>query len=419
MTTKYSSHKLALSLTATILAASGHAQAFELNALGTNLPPVDFHGFVSQGYIWNSGHNDYLGGDSHEGTYDFREYGFNGSMAYKQWRVGAQFFGQKLGPYGDDKMTLDWGDVDYQAAQWFGLRGGRVKMPRGLYNESLDLDSTRVFVFLPQSVYDARLRDFQASFDGGMVYGNIDLKKAGSFDYKIFGGTKSMSTDSGASDYFNIDAPFPNLAIGMDDLWGGSIFWNTPIQGLRIGYSFSRYDNFKTLRYVPSRATDTWNNCPTYDRHLASIEYTVSDWVFAAEGGLDDTYHVLYFPPGYNGNPNSQTYGHLYPEEFYFYTSATWRANRWLEFGTYYSYWHWSQVGKPEPGYTLPSFANLNQSDIAFSTRFDLTDNLIFKIEAHYMGGAGLVLNVPSHPQPPAATDKSWVMLDAKMTFSF
>lgn len=411
--------KIALSITASVLAVCGQSQAFELSALGTNLPPVDFHGFISQGYIWNSGHNDYLGGDSHNGTPDFREYGFNGSMAYGKWRVGGQFFGEKLGPYGDDKMRLDWADVDYQATQWFGVRAGRVKMPRGLYNETLDLDSTRAFVLLPQSVYDARLRDFQASFDGGMIYGNVDLKKAGSLDYKVFGGNIPMSTQSGASDYFNIDAPFPNLKIGMDDAFGANLFWNTPVQGFRVGYTFSRYQNLNTLRFVPPRNTDTDKNAANYDRHLASAEYTVGNFVFAAEGGFDDTQYELRFPPGYKGDPRSKIYGRLFPDNYYYYVSASWRANHWLELGAYYSYWHWDQTGKPQPGITLPSFANLNQGDYALAARFDVTDNIIFKIEAHYMDGAGLVLNVPSHPQPPSTTDKSWVMLTAKVTFSF
>ena len=46
------------------------------------------------------------------------------------------------------------------------MRAGRVKMPRGLYNEALDVDAVRPFVLLPQSVYDNRLRDFNASFEG-------------------------------------------------------------------------------------------------------------------------------------------------------------------------------------------------------------------------------------------------------------
>jgi len=82
------------------VATAWQASAYEvpLTSVHTNMPPIDFHGFASQGFIDNSGHNDYLGGKSSQGTFDFREYGANASMAYGKWRVGAQFFGQKLGP---------------------------------------------------------------------------------------------------------------------------------------------------------------------------------------------------------------------------------------------------------------------------------------------------------------------------------
>lgn len=396
-------------LAAAMLLAACSMQAIELPVLGSKLPPLDFHGFASQGFIWNSGNNDYLGGDSSEGSIDFREYGLNASMATGKWRVGAQVFGQKLGTYGEDKVKLDWGLVDYQAAQWFGLRAGRVKMPRGLYNEALDLDSTRPFVLLPQSVYDARLRDFQASVDGGMAYGNISLKKAGSLDYKVFYGVKDMSTGSGASDYFNTDAPFPNLEIGMDSAFGGNLFWNTPLQGLRVGYSFSRFENFRTLRYVTPRAMNGSNVKPTYDRHLASIEYTKGNWVFAAEGGLDDA-------DAYVEYPNIPVSIHLYPSTYYYYVSATWRPKRWLELGAYYSCYHFDQ--DKTSGTTL-KFDKSDQGDFALAARFDLNDYLLFKIEAHYMDGSGAIFNTPSRPQPLAQRDNSWVMLTTKVTLSF
>jgi len=403
---KPSSHKLALAITAVIMAA-GSASAIEvpLSFFGTNAPPIDFHGFAGQGFIVNSGNNDYLGGKSSQGTFDFREYGVNASMAYDKWRVGAQVYGQKLGEYGDDQIKLDWGTVDYQATQWFGLRAGRVKMPRGLYNETLDLDSTRAFVLLPQSVYDARLRDFQASFDGGMAYGNIEMGKVGSLDYKIFGGNIPMSKDSGASDYFNVDAPFPNLAIHMDDAFGGSLFWNTPVQGLRIGYSASDYQNLYTLRYITPLATDLYKNAPDYIRQLLSVEYTRGDWVFAAEGGFDDTKYNV-------GAPGGAPTVFLYQNNFYYYVSATWQANHWLQLGSYFSYTHWQQRGVNS---IVPGFPNLNQADTAISARFNLTDYLIFKMEAHYMQGAGEVF---TQTPVPSRTD-SWMMFDAKLTFTF
>jgi hypothetical protein len=86
---------------------------------------IQFGGFASQGFLVNTGHNDYLGKTS-DGTADFREYAVNASYAIGQFRFGMQVFGQKLGEYGDDKLEIDWATADYQPAQWFGLRAGRV-----------------------------------------------------------------------------------------------------------------------------------------------------------------------------------------------------------------------------------------------------------------------------------------------------
>ncbi|MGH8020003.1 MAG: hypothetical protein ACREIA_17335 [Opitutaceae bacterium] len=134
---------------------------------------IQLSGFLSQGFI-HSSDNDYLGTESSDGDFDMREYAISGTRRFgSKWRVGAQVFGQRLGRFGHDTPTLDWAIVGYNMRQEFGVRVGRVKMPRGLYNEALDLDIARVQTILPQSVYDARLRDFNASVDGGMFYGNL------------------------------------------------------------------------------------------------------------------------------------------------------------------------------------------------------------------------------------------------------
>ncbi|MDR3457679.1 MAG: hypothetical protein P4N60_09550 [Verrucomicrobiae bacterium] len=395
-----------MSITASILAV-GSAQAFEFQPFGTNLPPVDLHGFASQGYIYNSGHNNYLGGYSSDGSPDFREYGINASVAYNKWRVGAQFFGQKLGPYGDDQIKLDWGNVDYQATQWFGVRAGRVKTPRGLYNETLDLDSTRTFALLPQSVYDARLRDFNSSFDGGMIYGNIEMKKLGSLDYRAYVGSISLSPLSGASDYFNNDIPYPNTKIGMDATYGGSLFWNTPVQGLKVGYSVQMFNNFNALRTV-SPTSSLWRGTSLYLRQTISAEYTRDKWVFAAEAGRDS---ANYWVQGF-GN-DFQNY-----DSYYGYVSATRQITDKFSLGTYFSY---SDQMEKCPPYA-PFNTDDRQGDLALAGCYNFTSYLLAKLEIHYMNGSGMLFNTPTGAtanQPRNTRDNSWAMIVAKVTLSF
>jgi len=382
---------------------------------------VQFGGFVSQGFLANTGHNDYLG-ETSQGTADFREYGINASYAKGKWRLGAQVFGQKLGEYGDDELGIDWATVDYQPAQWFGLRVGRVKTPRGLYNEALDLDSVRPFVLLPQSVYDARLRDFNAAFNGGMVFGNIGLKQLGSLDYRIFYGDIPIATDSGASDYFNNDYRSTGLEIEMDSVRGGSLFWNAPLAGLRLGYSYSSFQDLCSLRtgtfpVAPPPAPEVtifgtkWTD--SYQRHLLSIEYTKGDWVFAAEAGREQAIYNVFI--------NGINFVNLDFESTSFYVSAARRINRWLELGAYYSYSRdtepvISSIRPLSPGEELP---DLEQGDFALSARFDINERLLFKVEGHYLKGAGKIFDTIGHPQPVSGRDESWFLFGAKVTYSF
>jgi len=375
---------------------------------------VQFGGFISQGFLASSA-NDYLGNTSN-GTFDFREYALNASYAKGAWRIGAQAFGQKLGDYGNDKIKLDWAMVDYQPWQWLGFRAGRVKLPRGLYNEALDLDSVRPFILLPQSIYDNRLRDFNASFDGAMAYGNISLQRFGSLDYRIYYGDTPMSVKSGASDFFNTDSSFPNLTIGINSLIGGTLFWNTPVNGLRAGYSETTFKNLDALRrvVVPSAQINKpyFKNAEEYHHHQFSIEYTRGDWVFAAEAAREYTRYKIGVPG--ESTTQSATLYVDYKSDL-FYISVARRINTWLELGSYCSvsreyFRHNTSVSIPPA---------LKQKDYALSARFDLNEHVIFKLEGHYMDGAGKVFNTPAHPIALSSLDTSWTMLAAKITLSF
>jgi hypothetical protein len=375
---------------------------------------VQFGGFISQGYLKSSA-NDYLGNTS-DGTFDFREYALNASYAKGVWRIGAQVFGQKLGEYGDDKIKLDWAMIDYHPYQWLGFRAGRVKLPRGLYNEALDLDSVRPFILLPQSIYDNRLRDFIASFDGAMAYGNVDLKRFGSLDYTLYYGDTPMSAKSGASDFFNTDSPFPNITIGINSLTGGTLFWNTPVTGLRAGYSETTFKNLDVLRQVvvPAAHLDKpyFKNAETYYHHQLSVEYTRGEWVFAAEAAREYTRYKIGVP-GVSTTQSATL--HVDYDSDLFYVSAARRITPWLELGSYCSVSR--EHFRHNTNVSIPPL--LKQTDYALSARFDLNDHVVFKLEGHYLDGAGKVFNTPAHPADLSSLDTSWTMLAAKVTFSF
>ena len=62
----------------------------------------------------------------------------------------------------------------------------------------------------------------------------------------------------------------------------------------------------------------------------------------------------------------------------------------------------------------LPDFRAW-QEDWALSTRFDITDNWLVKLEVHFMDGAARC----SPADNPDGYDKNWTLYAVKTTFSF
>ena len=241
-----------LTLTAASLMGLSAAEAYELK-FGTNLPPVDIHGFASQGFLYSSDYN-YLG-DSTRGSFRFSEAGLNMSInPLPRTRIAAQAFLFDVGGIGDYEPFLDYASIEYTFNDHFGLRGGRVRRPGGIYNHIQDVDLARTWILLPQGIYDARWRDFNTSIDGGMIFGNVPMGKAGAVSYEAFGGLANVSKTGGignllnnefwqrgqspGSPTFSLDSIDPALSAGVQ-LW-----WNTPISGLRVGSLFQYVVDF-------------------------------------------------------------------------------------------------------------------------------------------------------------------------------
>ena len=194
MTTRKSTHKLALSITASILAACG-AQGYEVT-LGTNLPPIDFHGFLSQGFLASDKY-DYLG-ETKNGSFNFTEAAVNFSVnPFPRTHVTAQGFLFDVGKVGEYYPALDYASVDYTFSDAFGVRAGQIVRPEGIYNSIQSVDLARVSILLPQGMYDARQRDFSGSIQGGSLFGSFDLHKVGSLSYETYGGWVNLAKNGG------------------------------------------------------------------------------------------------------------------------------------------------------------------------------------------------------------------------------
>ncbi len=376
------------------LLSVGPLEAYELN-LGTNLPPVDLHGFVSQGFLYSSRYN-YLGNSS-QGSFKFTEAALNASFnPFPRTRISAQAFTYDVGDAGNYDVVLDYAQAEYTFNDYVGIRAGRIRRPQGIYNDIQDVDVARTFVLLPQGIYDARWRDFYASLDGGEFFGTLPLRRAGSLSYEVYGGMVNPSLDGGAALQIRDSLPASGHLDSIDPAmeFGGQLWWNTPVDGLRFVAAGGVVPvfNFNTTIQIPG-GTIRPNNRTEALFQQYSAEYLWESWTFQTE---------LYFRDYYPKSAAPDT--HLLT----WYGSAAYRFNKWFEAGGYYTEYY---------GDTHQSDNSLfYQKDAALALRFDATEWWTFKIEGHYIRGTGLLQDTADNP---VQNGDGWWMLDLKTTFSF
>jgi hypothetical protein len=393
--------------------AVGSAAAYEvpLTFLNTNMPPLDFHGFVSQGFLY-SGDYDYLADDTKNGSFQFTEAGLNVAMnPFPRTRIAVQGFDFDVGNVGQYDPFLDYALIEYTFNDDLGVRAGRIRRPGGIYNSIQDIDLARTSVLLPQGIYDSRWRDFSCSIDGGELFGDISLRKAGSLSYELYAGLINMSDNGGVARSIQNGLGPGTSFVGIDQcpIFGSQLWWNTPVNGLRVGVSGGFIPNFgytvnQLLPFAPYSAPIHFVGNIPFGQF--SLEYLYKSWTFQAEyytynvSGHNYSIPAL-FPPGGSGvGTTTQTEA--------WYAGAAYRFNKWVEVGAYYTedYQDTDQMSN-----------SLDfQKDAALSLRFDLKDWWIFKVEGHYIHGTGLLAD---NKDNPVQNDNGWFMLAIKTTLSF
>ena len=403
-------------MTAALGAVTCGASAYEvpLSFFGSNTPPIDVHGFLSQGYLLSSDYN-YLANDTKNGSFQFTEMGLNASMnPFPRTRIAIQGFDFDVGNVGQYDPILDYALAEYTFSDEVGVRGGRIRRPSGIYNSIQDIDLARTFVLLPQGMYDARWRDWSAGLDGVDAFGNLSLHKAGSVSYEAYAGYVEMADNGGVSRYAeNGYRPYFKTT-GMDSTktFGGQLWYNTPLDGLRVGASLTYMSDFGLNGNTLSPISPDLPLAPTTIHAVGnvlfqqySLEYVWKDWTFQAEYytyTLSGWSHAVINEPPF---ANNQQVLQSFPDSNdTWYIAASHRFNHLLEVGTYYTQYKDSSNG-------------LWQNDAALSFRFDLKDWWIFKIEGHYIEGTGLLRDNTDNPN--INPNSGWFMLAVKTTVSF
>lgn len=388
------------------------AMAWDLN-LGKD-KKIEFHGFASQGFLASTDYN-YLGDNTTDGSFQFNEVGLNASFSpLNRTRITAQGFMFDLGDVNNNRPFLDYASIEYTFSDAVGVRAGRIRRPGGIYNHIQDVDLARTSVLLPQGVYDPRWRDFSTSIDGAVVFGSVPIGKAGDLAYEAYAGYMTLNDKGGVARSIQNSLPaVVGSYEGIDNslITGAQLWWNTPVDGLRAGLSHAYVLDFTYKIGVnsPSPVTGVQTTTANIPAFQASLEYLWKSWTFQAE-------YYTYTLDGDSSwsNPLLGGPSHDRSTTDSWYVGASYRVNKLLELGTYYSE-AYANVND-RSGENLANPSDAYQKDVALSARFDIKDWWIFKLEGHYYRGTSLLFDNKNNPN---RDEDGWFMFAAKTTFSF
>ncbi|MGE3455314.1 MAG: hypothetical protein AB7O24_09415 [Kofleriaceae bacterium] len=373
---------------------------------------IQIHGFVSQGGFVSTA-NDYIGKSS-RGTLELFEAGLNVSASpIDRLRVGVQLFAHDEGAIGNYTPRIDWAFIDYRLRPWLGIRAGHTKIPFGLYNEYLDIDSGRLQILPPQSVYPLTNRDVLVAQTGFLVYGTLPLAAAGELEYSAYGGTLAL----GVPDHQPPGGP-QVYAVDSKYVLGGQALWRPPVEGLRVGASLLRasFDQYLQFDAATTAILIAAGLAPAdFDGKVifalrpanlwvASLEYSEGDWLFAAE--YSRWFARTPVEPAVLKLPNTLS------ERFY--GMVTYRVSDRLETGAYYSV-HNADIHHRDG--RDPKFMPRHQAfqrDAAATLRLNVNEHWSWKLEGHFIDGAA-GLDAASNPDP----ERYWWLFLAKSTVAF
>jgi hypothetical protein len=355
---------------------------------------IQIHGFVSQGGLLTTD-NNYLAHTEH-GSLEFTEAGLNFTKQIDdRLSVGAQLFTRDLGPQGNYSAKFDWLQIDYRWKDWLGFRAGRVKVPFGFYNDTADIDAAQPVVLLPQSVYPETDRNFLLAQTGVEVYGYRPLGAAGALDYRAYTGSLFLTLDDSPDVHFS--------SVSVPWLVGGRVMWETPIEGLRAGFSAlsGEIDANYTLLAMPQVSGLTV--LLDESNYLGSVEYATDGFLFQAEYLWEHVHETTAYLDMQTAEAWVRAEG--------MYGLASYHVRPWLQTTLYYALVY--------PNLREKSGADHHQHDAAASVRFDINPHWILKLEAHYLRGTAVVdsaLNVGVAREDLA---NQWGLFAAKTTVYF
>ena len=309
---------------------------------------------------------------------------------------------------------MDWCFLDYVWKDEIGFRIGKIKLPLGLYNEERDYDMLRTSIILPGGAYNWLRREVEVGTQGGSVYGYISLNSGGSLGYDAFAGTLSIDPDSG----FKKSVPRSDFLITSGEIkyvYGTRLKWLTPVRGLMLAFSTcqlnSAYKGVSSNNQIKFKI-----DSPDFMRSYLSMEYNHGRLTLAGEYYRITGTQKIKLDLSALSLPEQSVKDSYHGESYY--VTASYRLSKWFESGVYYSVFYddkHDHEGKKFVSIGMPDYLGY-QKELVVSTRFDITDFWLVKLEVHFIDGVGLCA---VSDNLKGFGDENWMLYAFKTTFSF
>jgi hypothetical protein len=328
---------------------------------------IDLHGYGFQDYLQTSG-NNYLSGDD-RGSWDNN---FLGLVLTATVNDRTKFWSQ-LETSTTDTTHFSWFFLDYQFSDALSGHIGRVKLPLGFYNETIDAKTLQVSMLEP-SLYQSALDFLQQAYQGiGLDY-EQPLRR-GHLTWQLYAGNT-----------YDPDPPGNERDKG---LVGARLSYATPIDGLRFMLSAAR---------VKDQAVST-HAMTNEDRLLLSGEYVTDRLDIKAEYGMHTDGSAVVSS---NGTPLGVR-GEAYYAQFGYRLNSKWEPYLRYDYAT-------SDTKRDDD----PSYY---QETVVVGIGYQVAPNVIVRVEDHL--NHGYALPVASGEVAPGTGKIEWNLALAGVTFAF
>lgn len=379
---------------------------------------LKWHGYVSQGLIYTSDNSFY--GDSEDISWEFTDIALGANWRpHPRLQLSAQALYRQAGATSRDDIYVDYALIDYTLMQSMahqtGFRGGRIKNPYGLFNDTRDIADNRPSILLPESIYRDPVRDIFHTSDSVSLYG---YRYFGDhlFQWDILRGepiiTKAVQ-DTLITDPLSGSLDNQEITIGrvLLESFGGS---------LRLAYTYTDIDvdyqpdpGSQQIQVAPLVFITIPTNGYAGKTHISvdlwSIEYNTLNWQFNAE------YQTLDYVTEDIMGPNSK----LTLPTIGYYLSAHYRlSDQWRAFIRYDVY-HSDKNDKSGDDYEQQTGRpnhNLFAYDSTIGIRYALNKHWLFSMEYHHIKGTGWL---SSRENDLAQAEEKWDLFSVQISYKF